>query len=492
MDEQTALTANFVEKSTAPKGEKQPRRLSGRLGTAGVAFSTVAFLSPLGATTGNVPLVIGYGNGLGAPLAFVAMGVLLGLFAVGYMALVRHVPRPGAFYAYISASLGRRIGLACGGESVVFYLLVMVSISAFSAVQTQELLENAFGFDALPWWVYSVLYIAVLSLFCYRGIDLSVRLVGVVVVIELLVVLTFNLTTVVRGGPDGYLPESFTMGEFTSGSLSIALLFAICTITGFESTAIYREESRDPGRTIPRATYLVVLGLALFYTFTAWCMIVAVGRGIPETAAENPVTVFIDALALTFGRTVVVWIQLLIVTSCLASALTITNVASRYVYSLGVDRVLPRSLGLAHPRYGSPHRALFVAATIAIVSTLAAVVAGVGPVEIYSQISGVIVIGFEAMLLLVSLSAVIYFRKHTIPGASVWSTLVAPSLSIVVFAVLLVFTLGRIETLTGELSGLTPIIGGLLVAGAVGGFGYASWAAKHKPELYIRIGRSTE
>ncbi|GAA3367115.1 hypothetical protein GCM10020367_68800 [Streptomyces sannanensis] len=35
---------------------------------------------------------------------------------------------------------------------------------------------------------------------------------------------------------------------------------------GFEGTAIYSEEAREPKRTIPRATYLAVAFLALFYS----------------------------------------------------------------------------------------------------------------------------------------------------------------------------------------------------------------------------------
>ncbi|WP_162460626.1 APC family permease [Mycolicibacterium sp. CBMA 360] len=466
--------------------------LSGRIGTSGIVFSTVAFLAPLAAMAGTVTLVIGYGNGLGTPLAYLAMGVLLGLFSIGYMQLVRHIPRPGAFYAYISAALGRRMGLACSGLSLCLYLMSMVSIWAFASVQVESLLKNAFGFDALPWWVYSLAFLAIIGVLCYRGIDLSVRLVGAVVIVELAIIFIFNIATLVRGGPDGYLPESFSMSSFTSGSLPIALLFCVCTVVGFEATAIFREEARDPEKTIPRATYLIVGGGAIFYAFSSWCLIVAVGRGVTQASADNPAGVFTDALASIFGNTIRDWVQLLVVTSSAASGLTITNVASRYLYSLGVDRMLPRGLGQAHRRHGSPHLAVYAATGVAVIGTMALVAGGFGPVEIYSQSSGVDVLVFELLLFLVSLAVVVHFRRDRVPGVSVWSTVVAPVVAMIMFGLLIVFTSMNVDLLTGAPSALTPIFGGSFAVAAVIGFGYASWLAKRDRTRFERIGRAVE
>jgi amino acid transporter len=494
LEQRMARQTTQAEAQSAATPTESPERtgLTARIGTLGITFSTVAFLAPLSAMAGTVTLVIGYGDGLGAPVAYVVMGLLLGLFSVGYMALVRYVPRPGAFYSYISAALGRRVGLACSGMSLCLYIMSMVSIWAFGSVQLQSLLKNVFGFDALPWWAYSLIFFAVIGFLCYRGIDLSVRLVGTVVIVELAVIFLFNIATLARGGPDGYLPESFTFTEFTSGSVPIALLFAVCTVVGFEATAIFREEAHEPEKTIPRATYLVVIGGAIFYAFSSWCLIVSVGRGVTQQSADDPAGVFTSALAGVFGHTIRDWVNLLIVTSVLASGLTITNVSSRYLYSLGVDQVLPRSVGVAHPHHRSPHRALYVATGIAVLMTMALVVANIGPVETYSQVSGLAVLVFEILLFLVSLSAVVYFRRNRIPGAPIWSTFIAPLVSVVVFGVLIVYTLIKVELLTGKPSVLTPVIGGIFAAAAVVGFGYASWAAKRKPELFARIGRAVE
>jgi amino acid transporter len=466
-------------------------RLVPRIGTAGITFNVIGFLAPLSAMAGTITLVIGYGNGLGAPLAYLAMGVILALFSVGFMALVRNVRRPGAFYSYIAASLGRRLGLGASGISMCLYLAGMIGISSFGGVQANTLVASLFGVE-IPWWVYSFSILAVTVALCYRGIDLNIRVIGFIVVIELLVIMTFNVYTIVRGGPDGYVPQSFSWDEFTSGSLSIALLFAVCTVNGFEATAIFREEARDPHKTVPRATYIVVAGSAIFYAFSSWCLIVAVGTGVVDESAADPASVFVNAIAAAFGNAARDVLLALILTSVTASAISITNVATRYTYSLGVDRVLTGSLDKVHHRFGTPHRALFAVSAVAV--SVIAIVALLGrtPVELYTVLSGIGIIGFEFLLFAVSLATFIYFRKNHAVHESVWSTTVAPFATFVVLGALLAVTLTNMNLLVGQFSILIPIFGGAFVAAFLAGFGYASWTAKYKPDVYERIGRAIE
>ena len=47
---------------------------------------------------------------IGLPIAFVAMGLLLALFSVGYVAMSRHITNAGAFYTYVTHGLGRPAG----------------------------------------------------------------------------------------------------------------------------------------------------------------------------------------------------------------------------------------------------------------------------------------------------------------------------------------------------------------------------------------------
>ena len=62
-----------------------------------------------------------------------------------------------------------------------------------------------------------------------------------------------------------------------AGSAGIGLFFAFWSWVGFESTAMYGEESRNPKRIIPLATMLSVLGIGIFYVIISWSAIVGTG-----------------------------------------------------------------------------------------------------------------------------------------------------------------------------------------------------------------------
>ncbi len=61
------------------------------------------------------------------------------------------------------------------------------------------------------------------------------------------------------------------------GVVGLGLLMAFWSWVGFESTAIYGEESKDPKRIVPRATMIAVIGIGVFYTFVVWGIVVGNG-----------------------------------------------------------------------------------------------------------------------------------------------------------------------------------------------------------------------
>jgi hypothetical protein len=61
----------------------------GAIGLGGVLFLTVTGAAPISAMLFNVPIVVGYGQGVGAPAAFMFATIVLVVFSVGYVAMAR-------------------------------------------------------------------------------------------------------------------------------------------------------------------------------------------------------------------------------------------------------------------------------------------------------------------------------------------------------------------------------------------------------------------
>ena len=102
-----------------------------RLGVWGVVFFVVAAASPLVGMTGAVPVAVVLGDGAAVPGAYLAVGLALLLFSVGYAAMSHRVTNTGAFFAYVGRGLGTRAGVGAAFVSLIAYIAVQVAVFGF-------------------------------------------------------------------------------------------------------------------------------------------------------------------------------------------------------------------------------------------------------------------------------------------------------------------------------------------------------------------------
>ena len=324
------------------------------LSTGRVVFLVIAAAAPLAAMVGNVPLALIDGNGVGLPVAFLIATLVLLCFSVGYAAMSRRVVNTGAFYTYIARALGKPAGIGSAYVAVVAYAgLTCGLVGAFGYFTRLVLLE--LGVD-IPWYVYSAVAVVIIGSLGYRSADLSAKVLGTLMIAEFAVLVVFDLLVVGEHGSNAFPAVSFTGAQVFSGSIGIALMFAFTSFVGFESAALYGEETKNPERSIPRATYIAVVTIGIFYILTTWIIIGAAGgTQAPELAGEQ-LGNFVFNLILDAGGTVLYDLAaVLFCTSVLASALALHNAASRYLFALGREHVVPAPLGRYHPRHQSPY-----------------------------------------------------------------------------------------------------------------------------------------
>lgn len=488
------VAANALPASSAPElAPAADGHLRRNLSTSAVVFIVLAYLAPLGGAAGYVALIVGSGNGIGAPMAFLAVGAGMLIFAVGYVALVRNIPNPGAFYAYITAALGKRIGLGSSFLSVVFYIIGGIAFYVYAGIAVSDLIETTLHGPQIPWWPGTFVLLAVTAVLAYRGIELNAKVMGTILLVEVVLIVAFIGATVLRGGPTGRSLAPFNPVNMNHGpSLSVAFVFVLVLFLGFESAAIYSEEARDGQKTVARATYVTVAVIAVFYAVTAWAFVTTYGVDqVTSIAAQAPATAFLSAMSTMLGGPVGTLVSVLVITSILASELSIANVTSRYVYSLSVDRVLPARLSLAHHRFRSPSQASLTVSVAFAVLLLLVAITRLDAVALYSAIAGATVLAFEVLLGLVSISVLVYFARHREIRESRVKTVVAPLISLCAIVPMLYFTAKNITQLVGENVGFTAVLIGVSATAFIAGAGYATWLAKRRPGVYRRIGRQS-
>jgi amino acid transporter len=130
-----------------------------RVGVLGIVFFVVAVAAPLTVVVALYPVIIGSGNGIGIAGTFILVALVLTVFAVGYVAMSKHITNTGAFYAYITKGLGRPLGLGSASLAVFGYNAIQLGVTGGFGYYAAEFVHSHFGI-AVPWWVFSAFSMA--------------------------------------------------------------------------------------------------------------------------------------------------------------------------------------------------------------------------------------------------------------------------------------------------------------------------------------------
>ena len=472
------------------RGSEQNRLRQGAVGVGAVTFFVVSAAGPLVAIAGGFPIAMLLGDGPGLPaMLLLCTGILL-LFAVGYTAMARHVVTAGGFYAFAARGLGGIAGGAAAAIAVVAYNAMQVGLYGMFGAAARALFLQYAGI-AFPWYGYALLALASVAVLGYRQVDLSAKILAVLVSGEYLAVLILDIAILLSGGAHGVTFQSFTPGAAFGGSPSIALLFCFAAFMGFEATTIYGEEARDPERTIPRATYLAVLLIGGFYVFSLWCLVVGAGAGglVAHLKAMPDPTRFLFGLAVQYvGHWLSAIMSVLFVTSVFAGLLAFHNAAARYFYVLGRDGLLPKRLGRTHARHSSPHVGSVVQTVIAAVVVTVYVVLRANPLlTLFACVTNVGTLGVIALMALASVAVWVFFSRRATPGRRL-RTRIAPALAAAALWVILALAVVHFDVLTGSEGVLRIVLPSLVfVAGCLGAIG--AWRLRQTdPDRFRDLG----
>ena len=484
------LTPEAPTLTSAPHTEAPgAKRLSGHMGVFDIVFTVLAFNAPMSVFVGFITVIIGSGNGTGVPVTYLACGLLMVLFAMGFAAMSRRLPNPGAFYAYITAGLGRPLGLGAAFVAVVSYLFILIGGYAFGGIAWEALVRDVFGGPDLPWYLYTGITMAVVGVLGYFRVQLSARILTVFMCCEVVAMIAYDTVVFFRGGAQGINVESFQPANVVSGSVGLAVLFGVVCFSGFEATAVFREEARDPERTIPRATYLAVGVMAGLYAITSWAMVLGIGGDVVAQSAADPTGTAMGTALHYLGKVGVDVVNILLCTSIFAANLATHNVSTRYKYSLSVDRIFPKFLSAVHKTEVSPHRAAITTTAISF-AALAACVAFKGEGgKLYAVLVGIGGYSLIMLLLLTSASVIAYFRRNVSSEVSIWKSVVAPGLACAGLLVAFVLATQNVGLMIGGDEGLADVLVGLFFGLLVLGIIVALVLRRTRPEIYQRIGR---
>ncbi len=344
----------------------------GALGIVSSVVIGVASTAPaysLAATLGFIVVFVHLQSPVIVLLAFVPM-----LFvAIGYQELNKADPDCGTTFTWATRAFGPKTGWLGGWGILAADILVMASLAQVAG-QYLFLLFNADGIGSNPTsgWVLLVGFgwIALMTLICYIGVELSARLQQTFLVIELIVLAMFVVTALVKVG-NGSAPDTsigvawswfnpFDISDFSSFVRGLILMLFI--YWGWDSAVSVNEETADPSKTPGRAAVISTVLLLATYTLMTVASQAFAGDGVKGIGLANPDNQG-DVLSVlgkavfgggAYGSTMSHLLIFLVLTSAAASTQTTILPTARTSLSMAVYRALPHVFAKVHPRFQTP------------------------------------------------------------------------------------------------------------------------------------------
>jgi amino acid transporter len=446
-------------------------------------------VSPLTVAAGVIPTAYATTGLTGIPAAFLVVAVILAVFSAGYVAMARRVRNAGAFYALITAGLGRPAGVAAALVALLAYSFLQVGI--YGALGPAAAAEAAahLGLHA-AWWAWALAGWALVAVLGLARVEITGRVLGVLLSAEVCVIVAESVLGLAHpaGGHLSFATLSpGALGSAGFGTFGVLAVVAVLGFVGFEQAPVLGEEARHPRRTIPAATYTALGLIAIVYAGASWAMAAHSGTShvVAAAAAQGPGLLFSLGGSGSLSQAA----QLLFVTSLFAAALAFHNACWRYAFALGRENVLPAALG----RTGSnniPKAASLAQSVTGLVVIAACALTGQNPMArlfFWAGTTG----GLGIIILLAATSAaVIVFFARDPRGESTWRRLAAPALAAVVLATSAVLAIQHYAILLGVPPGSPAawVLPASYAMVAVAGLGWALVLKTRRPAIYATIG----
>ena len=327
-----------------------------------VVLFGLAYMTPL-IVLGTFGVVADATHGA-VPTAYLLTTVAMLFTAYSYGIMSRRFPASGSAYTYVRQSIDDRVGFMVGWGVLLDYFFLPMVIWLIGAAYL-----NA-RFPEVPSWMFLLGFIGLTTALNAYGIKLAARVNSLLMVFQVLVVAFFVLLSLrhvfAADGAEALLSTApFFNDQSSMSSIAAGAAIAAYSFLGFDAVTTLTEETIEPRRNIPRAIMLTALiggGIYVAVGYTTQLVHPGANFNDADSAAfEIARTIGADL----FGAIFLAGMVLAQFTSGIAAQAS----ASRLLYAMGRDSVLPRRLfGKLHPNFHTPVFNIVLTGAIGIIA----------------------------------------------------------------------------------------------------------------------------
>ena len=353
------MTSLVIAKPTAPPDKGLRAGALGLVSSVVIAVSSTAPAYSMAATLGLIVAIVG----VHSPGMLIVSFLPMLCIAYAFRELNKADPDCGITFTWAARAFGPRTGWMGGWGIIAADIIVMASLSQIAGRYFLELVGAG---GAAAGWVTAagVVFIALLTAVCYRGIEVSARLQQVLLAIEVGTLAVFAVVALVKAGTGHALPGaahpslgwlSPWTGSF--GRLSNSFLLAVFIYWGWDCALSVNEETKDSARTPGRAAVMATLMLVAIFAVISAAALAYAG---PAFLAAHSTDVLGAMATSVLGSTPGKLLVLCVLTSTAASTQTTIMPTARAVLAMSAHGALPAWLARIHPRYRTPATATVV------------------------------------------------------------------------------------------------------------------------------------
>jgi len=329
-------------------GYKQ--ELKRTLGVRDLVIFGMVFMSPSSCMSlfGLMSIFSGGHNVLCYSIGFVAM-----LFtALSYGQMVQAFPVAGSVYSYAQRGIHPALGFVAGWTIILDYFMIPCLLYLMSALYANALVP------VIPVWGWILIYIIPCTLVNIIGVEVAAKVNFVIAGLLILASAAFVVAAIRYGalGIDGArlaMPTAiFNPATFSTSGLLQGSILAVLSYLGFDAITTLSEEAEESSKKIGQAIIIAcVVQTVIYLALSYFGTVVA-----PDMSVfADPTTAFFDMCMTVGGAWLQIFITLVILVAGFATALVGQTAASRVLYGMGRDSLLPKKFfAYLHPKYKTP------------------------------------------------------------------------------------------------------------------------------------------
>ncbi|HLW94567.1 MAG TPA: APC family permease [Solirubrobacteraceae bacterium] len=398
---------------TAPGAKGLKTNAIGYVSNVVIGVASTAPAYSLATTLGFIVIVPGLGTH--APAVLIVAFIPMLFIAAAYRYLNLADPDAGTSFAWGTRAMGPQMGWINGWAIFLADVIVMASLADIASTYTFSLVGWTSAQNSTTAIIIgSIVWIALMTWICYRGIELSAHLQTALLCIECLILGIFSVVALIntynglhgsfKPQFDWFNPFGLSATAFTGG-----ILLAIFIYWGWDSGVAVNEESEDAAQGPGKAAVLSTVLLVLIYVLVATAAQADAG---PHFLGQNSADVLSAMGKRVFGGGILDKLLLFsVLTSASASTQTTILPTARTTISMASWGALPKVFARVHPRYKTPSVSTLAMGGISIIWTVALLLSSTPGNILGDSITG---LGFSILFYygLTGLACVIYYRHE--------------------------------------------------------------------------------